>query len=291
LYCCEFNDVFHEATILSNIIKDIIHQGRISNLGKIGLIARTRYRADYAKEEFDRRELSWFDRSDLAFLDSWETSLGLATLRLAHDTSSSEFLYQLLSCSEEAGLAYRLNESDSLDVAIRIRDHLQKTEITDFSVDNAKNILSSTGIYEILQKATPGESEFQQRKSNLIKMLQDISKISEIHEIDLFQTIKRISGFDAIQIITGHQSKGGEFDIVFFIGLEDDILPSYHSHNDDYQIAEERRIFYVGITRAKKSAYLTYAITRPTLYGTIRKTERSRFIDHIPSEYFSPLDY
>ena len=50
-------------------------------------------------------------------------------------------------------------------------------------------------------------------------MIQDINKISEIHEIDLFNTIKRISGFHAIQIITGHQSKGGEFDIVFFIGL------------------------------------------------------------------------
>jgi DNA helicase-2/ATP-dependent DNA helicase PcrA len=291
LYCCEFNDLFHEATILGDIINAIIHQGGVLNLGKIALIARIRYRTDQVKEEFDRRGLPWFDRSDLAFLDSWETALGLATLRLAHDTSSSEFLYQLLSTIEEAGLAYRLNERDSLDVAIRIRDRVKNAKIIDFSTQNIQNILSFAGIYEIIQKASPGETEIQQKISNLMKMIQDINKISEIHGIDLFHTIKRISGFDAIQIITGHQSKGGEFDIVFFIGLEDDILPSYHSHNDEYQIAEERRIFYVGITRAKKTAYLTYTITRPTLNGTIRSTARSRFIDHIPPEYFTPLNY
>ena len=291
LYCCEFNDLFHEAVTLCNIIKDISHQGRISHLGKVALIARTRYRADQIKEEFDRRELPWFDRSDLGFLDSWETTIGLATLRLAYNTSSSEFLFQLLSVIEEAGLAYRLNETDSLDVAIQIRDNLKKTQITDFSIDNVQNILSSAGIFKIIQKASPGESEVQQKISNLKKMIQDINKISEIHEIDLFNTIKRISGFDAIQIITGHQSKGGEFDIVFFIGLEDDILPSYHSHNDESQIAEERRIFYVGITRAKKSAYLTYVLTRTTSYGAIRPTTRSRFIDYIPPNYFSPLKF
>jgi DNA helicase II / ATP-dependent DNA helicase PcrA len=291
LYRCEFNDVFHEAKIICNIMKDITRKGGVKNLGDISLIARVRYRTDQAKEEFDRRGLPWFDRSDLTFLDSWETAIGLATLRLAHDTSSSEFLYQLMSRIEEAGLAHRLKEIDSLDVAIHIRDNLRNSGIDDLRIQNVQNILSIAGIFKIIQIVSSGESENQQKISNLMKMIQDLDKISAIHEIDLFDTIKRISGFDAIQIISGHQSKGGEFDIVFFIGLEDDILPSYHSHNDDNQIAEERRIFYVGITRAKKSAYLTYATTRPTLYGGIRKTEKSRFIDYIPSEFFTPLNY
>ena len=104
----------------------------------------------------------------------------------------------------------------------------------------------------------------------------------------MYNSIKRISGLDAVQIITGHQSKGGEFDIVFFIGLEDDILPDFRSHKDEQKIAEERRIFYVGLTRAKKSAYLTYSKTRPMEYG-VKPTKRSRFIDHIPKEYFSLL--
>lgn len=290
IYCCEFEDVSKEATFISNSISEIIRKGKILHLGRLAIIARARYRADQIKNEFDRSGLPWFDRSDLLFLDSWETTIALATLRLAHDTSSSEYLFQLLVSIEESGLAYRLNKSDSLDVALQIRNALNQAQITDLSIRNIHVLLSSAGIFNIIQMASPSNSEIQQKKSNLLKMIQVIQNLSEKHEIDLFNTIKRISGFDAIQIITGHQSKGSEYEIVFFIGLEDDILPDYRSHNEETQIAEERRIFYVGITRAKKSAYMTYVLSRENQYGRVKATTRSRFLDYIPSEYFSPLN-
>lgn len=288
LYLCEFQNPYEEARKIGNIFISLIKEEKISNLGRSVIIARQRNRTEWIKDEFDQKKLAWFDRSTLSFQDSWETALGLATLRLAFDPFSSEFLSHLLTCVEEAGLAYRLKEDDPLTIALKIRNNLKGGVIDDFSPNNSKKILEIAGLYEMIPNASAGESNLHQRISNLNKMLIDIITLSNSQKIDLYNSIKRISGLDAVQIITGHQSKGGEFDIVFFIGLEDDILPDFRSHKDEQKIAEERRIFYVGLTRAKKSAYLTYSKTRPMEYG-VKPTKRSRFIDHIPKEYFSLL--
>ena len=93
---------------------------------------------------------------------------------------------------------------------------------------------------------------------------------------------------DLIREYLSGEAKGNEFDVVFFIGLEDNILPDYRNHEDEDKLAEERRIFYVGLTRARKAAYLTSATNRPP---RSENSIPSRFIGHIPDEYFSKIAF
>ena len=88
---------------------------------------------------------------------------------------------------------------------------------------------------------------------------------------------------DKVTLITLHAAKGLEFPIVFIAGLEEGILPHSRSLEDERQMEEERRLLYVGITRAKQKLYLVYAFRR-SLYGNSIPGRPSRFIFDIPRE-------
>lgn len=91
----------------------------------------------------------------------------------------------------------------------------------------------------------------------------------------------------AVTLITLHQAKGLEFPVVFIVGMEEGILPHIKSFDDPEQLEEERRLCYVGITRAKKRVYLVRAFRRSLMGGsTINKP--SRFLLDIPPHLISP---
>lgn len=288
LYRHEFNDPEDEAEYVVKWINKTLNNNMVSDPGNIALIARARYRTGWIIQEMNRIGVSWFDRSRLNFKDSWETALGLAIIELAHNPNSGLSLHRVLAAVEEGGLAFRLGDKDALDVALRIHDQLKKSTNLEFDPKKVDKILDATKMKEIIQNASAGTSDVKRRITNLEKMMEDISSEAEKNNIDLLRVIDRFSGRGAIQIISGHQSKGGEFDIVFFIGLEDDVLPDYRAHKDKEKLAEERRIFYVGLTRARKAAYLTSVTHRP-MRGWVINAIPSRFIGHIPDEYFSGI--
>ena len=88
---------------------------------------------------------------------------------------------------------------------------------------------------------------------------------------------------DCIQLMTLHAAKGLEFDLVFLVGLEEGLFPSLQSLEDPCRLEEERRLCYVGITRARKKLYLTHAETR-RLYGKETYPRPSRFLRELPTE-------
>ena len=89
---------------------------------------------------------------------------------------------------------------------------------------------------------------------------------------------------DCVQLMTLHSAKGLEFDLVFVVGLEEGLFPSLQSIEDAGRLEEERRLCYVGITRAKYKLFLTHAETR-RLYGKESYPRPSRFLREIPEEY------
>ena len=92
-----------------------------------------------------------------------------------------------------------------------------------------------------------------------------------------------VDGVDAPTLLTLHSAKGLEFPVVFITGLEDGLLPHSRSVDDPEALAEERRLLYVGMTRAKDLLYLTYAFRR-SRYGSYEPNLPSRFLEDIPDE-------
>ena len=91
---------------------------------------------------------------------------------------------------------------------------------------------------------------------------------------------------DTATLITLHQAKGLEFPVVFIVGMEDGILPHVRSFDDPLQMEEERRLCYVGVTRAKKKVYLVRAFRR-SLMGSSTVNKPSRFLQDIPPHLVS----
>src|SRR5262249_35557995 len=103
--------------------------------------------------------------------------------------------------------------------------------------------------------------------------LQRTSLVADIDELE--------AGADAITLMTLHNAKGSEFPIVFVSGLEDGLFPLARAFEDPPMLEEERRLFYVGITRAEQKLFLTYAEVRRR-NGELLPAKPSTFLDAIP---------
>ncbi len=114
----------------------------------------------------------------------------------------------------------------------------------------------------------------------LDEFLADAALVSEIDQID--------AGADAVTLLTLHSAKGLEYPVVFITGVEDGLLPHSRTFSEPEEMAEERRLLYVGLTRAEDELYLTYAYRR-TLYGDSSLSTPSRFFDDIPPELTTGL--
>jgi DNA helicase II / ATP-dependent DNA helicase PcrA len=148
-------------------------------------------------------------------------------------------------------------------------------------------LLERSGYLDALEAERTIESEG--RLENLAEL---VGAAGEIDSIDEFlEQISLVSDVDALEdgdrssvvLMTLHSAKGLEFPVVFLIGLEDGVFPHLRSLTDPDQLEEERRLAYVGITRARQRLYLTHAWSR-TLFGGTQYNPPSRFLDEIPSE-------
>jgi DNA helicase-2/ATP-dependent DNA helicase PcrA len=115
----------------------------------------------------------------------------------------------------------------------------------------------------------------------LAAFLEDVSLVQDVDQLDEDGALG-----DAVTLITLHAAKGLEFPYVFLVGVEEGMLPHQRSVDDPNQLEEERRLFYVGITRAMRQLYLLHA-NRRALFGAQSYGLRSRFLDEIPQELLS----
>jgi len=115
-------------------------------------------------------------------------------------------------------------------------------------------------------------------RDGLADFLEGVTLVSDVDGLE--ETV------DAVTLITLHQAKGLEFPVVFIVGMEDGILPHFKSLDDPAQIEEERRLCYVGVTRAKQRVYLVRAFRR-SLMGSSTVNRPSRFLNDIPQHLIS----
>ena len=133
--------------------------------------------------------------------------------------------------------------------------------------------------------------EFERRNEDksLVAFLTDLALIADIDTLE--DSPDEDGGTDAVVMMTMHSAKGLEFPVVFIVGMEEGVFPHSRALYDEEEMEEERRLAYVGITRAEEELYLTCARMR-TLYGRTNINAPSRFLDEIPDIYkeeMSPL--
>ena len=150
--------------------------------------------------------------------------------------------------------------------------------------ETIENILEKTGYIENLTKKM--EPNLQERIENIRELISTSEEFNDLKEfieyVTLFINDKiTYNSNSRVTLMTAHNAKGLEFPVVFITGLEEGIFPHFSSFKDDYELEEERRLCYVGITRAKIKVFISYAISRKLLGRTSISTP-SRFISEIP---------
>ena len=133
-------------------------------------------------------------------------------------------------------------------------------------IENIKELVTDAMEYE----KTEGEEQ-----PTLAGYLEKISLVADVDNYDETQ--------DVVVMMTMHSAKGLEFPVVFIAGMEDGIFPGYQSMMSNEELEEERRLCYVGITRAKQILHISHAFSR-SLYGSTSYNQPSRFLAEIPSE-------
>jgi DNA helicase-2/ATP-dependent DNA helicase PcrA len=135
-----------------------------------------------------------------------------------------------------------------------------------------------------------GTEEGEDRWANVLELRNVAADYADLTLTDFLADVALVSDVDNLSeevdaptLMTLHSAKGLEFPVVFISGLEEGILPHSRSFDDGEQMAEERRLMYVGLTRAEDKLFLTYAFTR-TRYGDREPSVPSRFLEDIPSE-------
>ena len=158
-----------------------------------------------------------------------------------------------------------------------------KDSYEDYSTEALmEKVFEATGYLDLYHPDDPEDAtrieNIKELKSVAIsfpKIVEFLEQIALV-ESEYFEKEKK-GAKDGVKLMTLHQAKGLEFDVVFIVGVEEGILPHSRSSDDHFQIEEERRLFYVGITRARKKLYITHA-RRRFIFGRRGESLKSRFL-------------
>jgi DNA helicase-2/ATP-dependent DNA helicase PcrA len=218
-------------------------------------------------------------------LTQWARSQGIPEYRAL----------QLLAASKETepGLPFSSRTVKALSgFAVMMEDFITRSQELNL-VELFDLVVESTGYRRYLAGLVDGEErwenvlelrtvaqEYSELKSpeGLAAFLEGVALVSDVDGLE--------ESVDAVTLITLHQAKGLEFPVVFIVGMEDGILPHFKSIDDPEQLEEERRLCYVGITRAEKRVYLVRAFRR-SLMGSSGVSRPSRFLQDIPPHLIS----
>ena len=167
--------------------------------------------------------------------------------------------------------------------AFDLAEHVCKASglIQEFKKDGTpEGITRMENIEELLngiKDFVEGQQEIVDSTGSLAEFLEDVALATDLDN-------EEGEDSDKVALMTIHLAKGLEFEYVYIVGLEENLFPSAMSMNTRSELEEERRLFYVALTRAKKQAYLTYALSRYR-WGKLVDAEPSRFIEEIDEQY------
>ena len=166
-------------------------------------------------------------------------------------------------------------KKDEMSISDLIKETLKKTGYTK-ALQNENTIEAENRIENLDEFLTVAiEFEEEEAENGLREFLEGITLSSDIDDLD--------EDADYVTLMTLHSAKGLEFPVVFLVGMEEGIFPGYKSISEPKELEEERRLCYVGITRAKEHLFLTCSKQR-TIFGSTSYNQVSRFLKEIPED-------
>jgi DNA helicase-2/ATP-dependent DNA helicase PcrA len=250
----EVKDVVAYLRLMHNP-RDAVSLTRIINVPVRGIGQRTI--AEFAM---------WANEKGLPYYDALKL-IGQGEESAPFSSRSSQALSSFVNMLDELiAKSGELNMADLLDLV------LEKTGYKKYTLEGADGEERWDNILE-LRTVAAGYKDLEPREA-LAAFLEEVALVSDVDELD--------EKVDAVTLITLHQAKGLEFPVVFIVGMEEGVLPHFKSLPDPEQMEEERRLCYVGITRAKEKVYLVYALRR-SLMGSSAHNPPSRFLKDIPT--------
>ena len=219
--------------------------------------------------------------------------IGDTTVDKLIDIADSEGVGALEICRRASQFPELSRSAAKVGVFVGIMDSLAEERRTQETLEGfVKSVLEHSGMISALEKDDSVESRtrIENLKEFLSMVQESVKENPETTLEDLLENISLVADIDnydeaqeAVTLMTLHSAKGLEFKNVFLIGMEEGIFPGVRSIGMADEMEEERRLCYVGITRAKVRLYLTHTDTR-TLFGTTKYNMMSRFLKEIPSE-------
>lgn len=296
-------DEIKESSFVINKIKELVSEGY--SYSDFAVLYRTNAQSRTVEEAFVRNNIPYNIIGSYYFYNRKEIKDLIAYLNLIYNTNDSVSLERVINTPKRGigtktidNIREKANMNDiSLFDAIDSGKELEfKKLILEFIEDSKtmnlsdliEDVLVKTGLRREYELDKSIESDTKVENLNEFKSLAVNFEDNGIYDLSTFlENIMLVSDKgqyaeddNNVNIMTLHSAKGLEFNIVFILGMEEGIFPHSRSFESAKELEEERRLCYVGITRAKKKLYLLSARTR-TLYGRTSGTIESRFIKEI----------
>ena len=290
--------------------------------GHMAILFRTNSQSRVLEEKLMRYGIPYTMVGGTKFYDRKEIKDVIAYLRVLYNPEDSLSLVRILNVpkrsigatsiehltdyAEENGISLfdALSTTEDLPVTKRVKTALEDFSVLIFSLLGEvsktdvptliESVVKETGYGDMLDKEAAQDPQGESRKENvgqLINAAQEYMRDNPegnlqdfLENVALVSDVDEFEGSDSkVTLMTLHAAKGLEFPVVFLAGLDEGLFPHSRTLMDSAQIEEERRLAYVGITRAEQYLYVTNASTR-TMYGRVSAYLPSRFLNEIPEE-------
>lgn len=323
---CAFNEREEAEFIVDTLIKDKKRHGL--NLSDLVIFYRTNAQSRPFEDELLRRNIPYSVIGGMSFYQRKEIKDILAFLRLLNNPNDTVSFLRTINLPKrgfgEAGLAKILNLANrsqqslldvchdllKLDPPLKLNQN-QKTGLQDYLnlLSSLKKISLESPLHELvhqtiqrsgyLEVLTADPDTMEDRKANIDELIAKAIEWEEqnataslaqfLEELTLNTNLSDNEFQDRLILMSVHNGKGLEFHTVFLTGLEESLFPHINSFDIAHGIEEERRLCYVGMTRAKRMLYLTRCMNR-FIWGGARSMKPSRFLREIPAHFCHKAD-
>lgn len=305
-----------EAMYVADTIDDLLATYKLSDFA---VLYRTNAQSRALEEEFMKKQIAYRVVGGIKFYDRKEVKDLVAYLRFLQNPQDSISLFRILNVPkrgigattvEKIQAAALENGVYAWDIVMNAGQYITPKRTADKLEDfgnqmmqlmaagvllapeeYVRKVLDDTGL--LMQYQEEGTEEALARAENMLEFITAIQEFMHGNPdatlSDFLANVALVTDSDeqtetnTVTLMTLHSAKGLEFPVVFFIGLEEGICPHIRSMQTEEGIEEERRLCYVGITRAMDRLFMTYAMSRG-LFGSTNHNPPSRFLDELPED-------